>query len=320
MRATDSGKVPALSTLQRAFSLRPWRSLDRRNNSDPLLRALNAPAVLLMLGFGVLPLVYVAYLSLLDTPPGALAAEFVGLANYRYVLTDPSVIGAIWNTLYFSALSVGISVPIGLAIALLLESGIAGSGWLVFAVVLAWGVPDIVNALMWQWIYNPTYGALDGLLVALGLLKTYTSWLSTPVSAMNAVIFAYSWKLVPFVVIILYPALRSIPRELHEAAQIDGAGDWARLRYVTLPLIAPTLAVAVLFGVVWSMRAFDIIYILTAGGPGESTLVLSYLVFAQAFQFGDLGAATAVACVLAAITFILTWLYIRALPEAGAAA
>jgi ABC-type sugar transport system permease subunit len=271
--------------------------------------------MLLMLGFSVLPLAYVVYLSLLDTPPGALAAEFAGLSNYRFVLADPSVIRAIWNTLYFSAFAVGISTPIGLAIALLLDSGIAGSGWLVFAVVLAWAVPDIVNAIMWQWIYNPTYGALDGLLLSLGLLKNYTAWLSTPVSAMNALIFAYSWKLVPFVVIILYPALRSIPHDLHESAAIDGAGDWARLRHVTLPLIAPALAVAVLFGIVWAMRAFDIVYILTAGGPGESTLVLSYFVFTQAFQFGDLGAASAVACILAAITFVLTSLYIRALPS-----
>lgn len=300
---------------QRPSRLRRGENPGRRNKADPLLRALNAPAVLLMLCFSVFPLAYVVYLSLLNTPPGALAAQFAGFSNYRFVLADPSVIRAIWNTLYFAAFSVGISTPIGLGIALLLDSGIAGSGWLVFAVVLAWAVPDIVNAIMWQWIYNPTYGALDGLLLTLGLLKNYAAWLSTPVSAMNALIFAYSWKLVPFVAIILYPALRSIPHELHESAAIDGAGDWARLRQITLPLIAPALAVAVLFGVVWSMRAFDIIYILTAGGPGESTLVLSYFVFTQAFQFGDLGAASAVACILAAITFVLTSLYIRVLPR-----
>ena len=307
--------MPTLSDAQRLS--RAWRRKNpgRLKKPDPLLWTLNAPAVLLVLCFSVLPLAYVVYLSLLDTPPGALAADFAGPSNYRFALADPSVIRAIWNTLYFSAASVGISTPIGLAIALLLDSGIAGAGWLVFAVVLAWAVPDIVNAMMWQWIYNPTYGALDGLLFTVGLLRTYTAWLSTPVSAMNALIFAYSWKLVPFAVIILYPALRSVPHELHESAATDGAGAWARLRHVTLPLIAPSLAVAVLFGVVWSMRAFDIIYILTAGGPGESTLVLSYFVFAQAFQFGDLGAASAVACILAATTFILTSLYIRALPS-----
>jgi multiple sugar transport system permease protein len=132
---------------------------------------------------------------------------------------------------------------------------------------------------------------------------------------MHAVIFAYSWKLVPFVVIILYAALRSIPAEVYESAQTDGAGSWAQFRYVTLPLIGPAAAVAVLFCVVWSMRAFDIVYLLTRGGPGEATVVLSYFVFMKAFEFGDMGAAAAVACALAAVTFGVTCIYLRVLPE-----
>ena len=285
-----------------------------------MLRLLNGPALVLVIGFSVLPLIYIFYLSFLDTPPGTTTSSFAGLGNYRYVLADPSVIAAIWNTLWFSAFSVLISTTLGLAIALLLDSDIAGFGWLIFAVVLPWAVPDIVNALMWQWIYNPTYGALDGLLVSLGILKSYAAWLATPVSAMNALIFAYSWKLVPFVVIILFPALKSIPVELYESAEVDGAGTWQQLRYVTLPTIAPALAVAVLFGVVWSMRTFDIVYILTGGGPGEATMVLSYFVFTKAFEFGDLGAASAVACILALITFVLTGIYIRILPTQQGAA
>lgn len=294
----------------------------RRRNPlrlDAMLGLLNTPALLLVLGFSVLPLLYILWLSLQDLRPGELSGAFAGLDNYRFVLADPSVIGAIWNTLYFSALSVLISTVIGLAVALLLDSG-TGAGWLVFAVVLPWAVPDIVNALMWQWIYNPTYGALDGLLVSLGLMHDYTAWLSTPVSAMHALIFAYSWKLVPFVVIILYPALASIPGELYESAQTDGAGEWQQFRYVVLPTVAPALAVAVLFGVVWSMRTFDIVYILTGGGPGEATTVLSYFVFNKAFADGDLGAASAVACILAVITFLLTALYIRVLPRQDDAA
>lgn len=186
----------------------------------------------------------------------------------RSHLADSSVANAFWNTLYFSVLSVVIATVTGLAIALLLDSDAPGAGWLVLGAVLPWAIPEIVNALMWQWIYNPTYGALNGILVSLGVLDGYRAWLSTPISSLHAVIFAYAWKLVPFVVIILYAALRSIPAELYESAQIDGAGFWASVRFVTLPLIAPAVAVAVLFCVVWSMRAFDIVYLLTRGGAG----------------------------------------------------
>jgi multiple sugar transport system permease protein len=284
-----------------------------------VLRLLNVPAIVLVVAFSVLPLAYIAYLSLQDLRFGAGASEFAGLDNYRFVLSDPSVVNAFWNTIYFSVLSVAIATLVGLAIALLLDSEVKGAGWLVIATVLPWAIPEIVNALMWQWIYNPSYGALNGLLQASGLITDYQAWLSTPLSAMNAVIFAYSWKLVPFVVIILYAGLRSIPAELYESAAIDGAGLVAQFRFVTLPLLAPAVAVAVLFCVVWSMRAFDIVYLLTKGGPGEATTVLSYFVFSKAFDFGDLGAAAAVACLLALLTFALTCLYIRVLPKGSEA-
>jgi multiple sugar transport system permease protein len=279
------------------------------------LWALNAPTVALVLAFSALPLVYVGYLSLQDLRAGATTGEWAGWANYRFVLADASVATAFRNTLYFAALSVAIATLAGLGIALLLDSTAPGASWLVAGAVLPWAVPEIVNALMWQWIYNPTYGALNGLLVSLGLAAEYRAWLSTPVSAMHAVVVAYAWKLVPFVVIILYAALRSVPAELYESAQMDGAGDWAVLRYVSLPVIAPAVVVAVTFCVVWSMRAFDIVYLLTRGGPGESTAILSYLTFVKAFEFGDFGAAAAVACLLAAVTLATTLVYLRVLPE-----
>jgi len=196
---------------------------------DVPLRVLNTPTLALILGFSLLPILYIGYLSLQDLRLGSAAAGgFVGWENYRFVLSDASVVNALKNTVYFSVLSVAIATLVGLGIALLLESDAPGTGWLVLAAVLPWAVPEIVNALMWQWIYNPTYGALNGVLVSLKALEGYRAWLSTPTSAMHAVIFAYSWKLVPFVVIILYAALRSIPGELYESAQTDGAGDWAQ--------------------------------------------------------------------------------------------
>jgi len=281
--------------------------------SDFLLRFLNAPAILLVIAFSIAPIVYVFYLSFQDLRIGMGASGFAGLDNYRFVLEDASVIKAFSNTFYFAGLSVLLATLIGLGIALLLHSDIPGAGWLVSAVVLPWAIPEIVNALMWQWIYNPTYGALNGILYSLGMIAEYRAWLSSPLSAMHAVIFAYAWKLVPFAVIILYAGLTAIPTEYYEAAEIDGAGDFAQFRYITLPLLAPPLGVVVLFCMVWSMRAFDIVYLLTRGGPGDGTMVLSYFVFGKAFEFGDVGAGAAVACLLALMTFALTALYMRAL-------
>jgi ABC-type sugar transport system permease subunit len=294
-----------------------WRKSRARRpvRFDLALGALTLPAIVLILAFSVLPVLYVAYLSLWDLRFGApLPGEFAGWGNYRFILGDASVMTALRNTAYFAALSVAIATGIGLGIALLLDSESPGARWLVASAVLPWAIPDVVNALMWQWIYNPTYGALNGLLTSLRVIETYRAWLSAPWPAMHAVVVAYSWKLVPFVVIILYAALRSVPPEVYESAQIDGAGAWARFRHVSLPLIAPAVAVAVLFCVVWSMRAFDIVYLLTRGGPGEATVVLSYFTFAKAFEFGDLGAGAAVACVLGAATLAITLVYWWLLP------
>ena len=277
-----------------------------------MLQALNVPAAFLVIAFSIVPLVYVGYLSFQDVRVG-MSGGFAGLDNYRFVLEDASVIKAFTNTLYFAGLSVTLAVLIGLGIALLLHTDLPGSAWLVGAVVLPWAVPEIVNALIWQWIYSPTYGALNGILYSLGAIADYRAWLSSPLSAMHAVIFAYAWKLVPFVVIILYAGLTAIPTEYYESAKMDGAGALAQFRYVTMPLLAAPLGVAVLFCLVWSMRAFDIVYLLTRGGPGEGTSVLSYFVFTKAFEFGDMGAAAAVACLLALITFVLTGLYMRVL-------
>ncbi len=289
--------------------------MGRRGGPSVVLWALNAPAVILIVAFSALPILYVAYLSVQDLRAGAGGGGFAGWANYRFVLADASLATALQNTLYFSALSVAIATLVGLGIALLLDSRAPGARWLVLGAVLPWAIPEIVNALMWQWIYNPTYGALNGLLVSVGLLPGYRAWLSSPASAMHAIVFAYAWKLVPFVVIILYAALRAVPAELYESAAIDGAGRGAQFRHVGLPLIAPALAVAVVFCAVWSMRAFDIVYILTRGGPGEATVLLSYLTFVKAFEFGDFGAAAAVACLLAALTLALTIVYLRVLPQ-----
>jgi multiple sugar transport system permease protein len=297
--------------------VRPPSRVPRGRRPDLALRLLNLPALVLTLAVGVAPLLAVAFLSFQNLRLGSpVSGGLVGWSNYAFVLADRSVATAFRNTLYFSALSVAIATGVGLGIALLMNDESLGlSRWLILGIVLPWAVPEIVNALVWQWIFNPAYGALNGLLVALHVLRDYRAWLSTPASAMHAVVFAYSWKLVPFAALVLYAALRSIAAELYECAQLDGANGWAQFRHISWPLITPAVAVVVLFGAVWSMRAFDIVYLLTGGGPGEATMLLSYFTFTKAFQFGDLGAGAAVACLLVIITLAMTVVYWRMLPR-----
>ena len=277
---------------------------------------LNALAFALIALFSVLPLFYVGYLSLVDVKAGQLTGPFVGLENYKFVLDDASTWTAFRNTFYFSSLSVVVATLIGTGIALLLDSDAPWTSILLAATVLPWAIPEVVNALMWKWIFNYNWGALNALLVAVGAIVKYRPWFSDGPTAMHALIFAYSWKLVPFVVLILYAALRTISQEIIESAKIDGAGPVRMFRHITLPLIVPALTVAILFCAIFSMRAFDVVYLLTKGGPGAATTVLSYYTYAKSFEFGDFGAGSAVSVILATATLAVVLVYWRMLLRA----
>jgi multiple sugar transport system permease protein len=270
---------------------------------------LNALALCLIGVFSVLPLLYVAYLSLVDVKAGQLTGPVVGTENYAFVLDDRSTRTAFQNTFYFSTLSVAVATVVGTGIALLLDSRAPLARLLLAAAVLPWAIPEVVNALMWKWVFDYNWGVLNALLVAMGAIARYRAWFSDGPTAMHALIFAYSWKLVPFVVLILYAALRTISADVVESAQLDGAGAVRLFRYITLPLILPALTVAILFCAIFSMRAFDLVYLLTRGGPGESTTVLSYYTYAKTFEFGDFGAGAAVSVLLAAGTLLVVLAY-----------
>jgi ABC-type sugar transport system permease subunit len=278
--------------------------------------AVNAVSVALVAAFTLFPLAYVGYLSLADLRAGEAVGAFAGTANYEFVLQDRSTWTAFRNTFYFSTLSVLLATAAGVGIALLLDAGAPGAPLLLAAAVLPWAIPEVVNALMWKWIFDFNWGALNAVLTGLGVIPRYRAWFSDGTTAMHSLVFAYAWKLVPFVVITLYAALRTIPVELVESARIDGAAGVRLLRHVTLPLVMPALTVAILFCVIFSMRAFDLVYLLTRGGPGEATTVLSYYTYAKTFEFGDFGAGAAVSVLLAAATLVMIVAYWRVLRRA----
>ncbi len=152
-------------------------------------------------------------------------------------------------------------------------------------VLVPWALPITIDAIMWKWIYNPTYGALNSLLYQLGLIANYRTWLSDPFTAMNMVIVADVWKTTPLVILLTLAALQTIPPTLYEAARVDGANAWRSFWAVTLPLLRPVLAIILVLRTMDAFKVFDIIYIMTSGGPSDGTKVIAYYTYLEAFSF-----------------------------------
>jgi multiple sugar transport system permease protein len=242
-----------------------------------------APAVILLGLVTVYPLLSVLYLSLQRRLLIFGIADFRGLDNYRFLLTDDRFWNALGNTVYFTAVSVTLELLLGLAVALLLNRSFRFKGMVTAVVLVPWAVPTVVSARMWEWIYNSEFGILNY------ILGVKINWLGSPFWAMHAAILMEVWKTTPFVVILLLAGLKVIPRELYQAGRIDGAGTWQLFRRITLPLLLPVVLVALIFRTLDAFRIFDSLYVLTGGGPANTTETLSiyaYKVLFQTLQFG----------------------------------
>jgi ABC-type sugar transport system permease subunit len=164
---------------------------------------------------------------------------------------------------------------------------------------------------MWRWIYNADYGAMNGLLYALGLINKYQPWLTSPWKAMNLVILADVWHSMPFIALILQAALATLPPELDEAAAVDGANAWQRFWRVRMPLLRGAILVALVIRTVEAFRVFDIIYVITAGGPAFGTVTISFLTYLETFSFGHIGRGAALSFLISAFTLLMALIYIR---------
>lgn len=274
--------------------------------------ALIAPSVLIILGISLQPIVSTLYLSFFNVSRGINAeATFVGLGNYWELLRDPVFWITIRRTMYFTLVSVGLELVLGLAIAQLINSHPPGWRFLRTSLIIPWAVPTIVNGTMWRWIYNADYGALNGLLLQLGIIKDYIPWLTRPDLAMNLVIIADIWHSVPFIALILQAALATLPADLEEAAAVDGANALQRFWLIRLPLLRPAILVALIIRTVEAFRVFDIIYVITNGGPANATLTISFLTYLESFSFGHVGRGSALSFLISLFTLIMAFLYIR---------
>lgn len=240
-------------------------------------------------------------------------SRFVGLDNYISILSSQEFWDAMKVTLYFTVVSVGAEFIIGLFTAILLNQNFKMKSFLRALVILPWAIPTVVNGVLWQWIFDANYGALNGLLKEMGLINSYINWLGAPFRALNMVIIADVWKNSWFFTIVLLGALQTIPRSYFEAAEVDGAGFWSRLFKVTIPLLRPAIAVSLVLRTSEAFKVFDIIYIMTKGGPANGTQVLSYYVYHTSFEALKLGQGAAISTIIAVVILIIALLYTRML-------
>ncbi len=254
------------------------------------------PMLGIMLVVTAWPLLRTFWLSFTDT---GLASDtignWVGLDNFVTAMYDEEFREGFGRTLYFTFVSVGLETIIGVLVALLLNQEFRGRVVMRALLVLPWALPTIVNAMMWRLIYNPEYGAFNAMLTQLGILNEYRSWLGDPASAMNMVVLADVWKNYPIVAMIALAALQTVPTELHEAARLDGANAVQRFFHVTLPCIMGPLTVALVLRTIEAFRVFDIIYVMTRGGPADSTKTVSFYVYQESFSYMNAGSGAAFA-------------------------
>jgi multiple sugar transport system permease protein len=268
------------------------------------------PAVVLIGAIMLVPLVIgLSYafhdITLLDPMSG----DFVGLDHFRELYADASFWNALRNTVTWTFSCVVLQFGLGLILALLLNRPFFGRRLIQLCVFLPWAVPSFLSGLNWAWLFNPVVGPLPYWLTALGVMKTPENLLSNPDHALWGPIIANIWWGIPFFAITLLAALQSIPKDLYEAATLDGASAWNRFSRITLPLLAPTIAITVMLRTVWIANFPDLIVVMTRGGPADSTQILASYIFTQAFQRLDFGYASAVAAVL----LVLLLLYALAL-------
>ncbi len=279
---------------------------------------LNAPALLAIVLLVGYPIVYSLWLSLhrynLKRPR---VFAFVGVENYLAILRSSEFWEALQITLAFTALGVALVVGLGILIALLLDQPFPGRGLVRTIALVPWAIPPVVNGLMWQWIYDAKVGALNGLLVSLRLIPGYRGWLSDPIGALLALVTAHVWNALPLAVILLLGALQRIPGELYDAGRVDGSGTWQLFRHVTLPWLAQPLLVVLVLQTMLAIRVFDIIYVLTAGGPGTATTTLVWQTYLTTFDSLDFGLGNAYAYTVSLITLGLALVYFHLLYRRG---
>ena len=279
---------------------------------------LNAPAMFLILALVAYPVLNSFWTSLhyynLRRPK---VFRFVGFENYLDILQTELFWTSLRVTLIFTVGTTISVLVMSLALALVANEPIRERGILRMLILLPWAVPGVVNALMWKWIFNPRVGALNGLFYSFGWINEYRSWLMDAGTMYPSIILANLWNNLPFATIVFLAALQAIPQDLYDAALVDRAGAWNRFRHVTLPWLVHPILIVLILQTMGGLRLFDLVYLLTGGGPGYSTTTLGFAAFQTAFWNLDFGVGNAYSYIVAFMTLVLAALYMRLLYKRG---
>ncbi|HUB42268.1 MAG TPA: sugar ABC transporter permease [Streptosporangiaceae bacterium] len=303
--ATAAAEQPAAAV---APLSRPARRRSRRELIE--LVVLLGPALILFAGFVLLPIGIAAYYGLFNWSGYGPLNDFTGLHNYRLVLADPVFRASLWHNVIIALLSLLIQLPISIAIALLLNRRMRGGSFLRMAVFAPYVVSQATTAVLWLLLLEPG-GFIDELMKAVGLGGLVQDWLADPTIVLYTMFVVLTWQFIGFGIILLLAGLQGIPRELHEAAGIDGASAWATTRHITLPLLGPTIRIWIFLSMIGSLQVFDLVWIMTLGGPADaSSTMVSYMIF-FGFHSLEFGYGSAAAVILFVISFAFAFLYQR---------
>ena len=267
--------------------------------------ALLTPSLILIFALIGFPFINSIWLSLHDKIIGVQNPDFIGLENYTSLLNDADFWNAIRNIVIYVFFAVSIKLVIGLIVAIVVNQPLPARGIIRAIILLPWAMPTLVTVLTWRWMYHDLYGVLNYLLLQAYVIDQPIIWLGTRAMAMPSVIIVNVWRGFPFFAIILLAGLQSIPTELHEAAEVDGATVLQRFRHVTLPGLAPVMAVVTVLSTIWTFNDFTIIWLLTGGGPANATEVISTLTYKIAISGQQLGKGVAVSVLIMPILMIL---------------
>jgi len=277
--------------------------------------AMSLPALSVIAVVAVGPVLWAVWESfhLHDLRMPWLGRPFVGAQNYVEALSDPRVREAIAHTAAFAAMTVTIEVALGLALAIAVDTLTRGRGVVRTAMLLPWAVPAVVAGQVWRFMFETPGGLVNNALSITGIAPHPPVWFADPVAAWIPLVLADVWKTTPFVAILLLAGLQAIDRTLYEAAQIDGASAWQQFRHITVPLLMPALLVALIFRTVDALRVFDVVYVMTAGGPGTATEPIALYTFTTLLENLRFGYGSALSVIVFTITFVLALAAIRLL-------
>lgn len=264
----------------------------------------------------VFPILYSLWTSLFSINLRRPRSQpFVGLDNYVHVLSDAPFWASVQRTAFFSVLAVLAVLVIATLVALLLDQDFPGRRILSACLLIPWAIPSVANGLMWKWIYDSNYGALNGLLMQIGFIHSSMIWLGDGAKTIPLIANAFIWKEVPLAAILLLVTLKSIPADLYAAGRVDGATAWYRFVHITLPALRPGFLLVALYEAMMAVRHFDLFFLLTEGGPGGASDVVAWRIYVETFRNLSFGTGAAMSYILAIATLAMSYVLIRGMAQ-----